>query len=122
MGQPVKLADDLILDARLTAKLTQRSIARQIEFWARLGEALEPLLQGIQALALLRSRSEKPFSASLKAAGSRQGRQQLSSYLQSQPFPHYRPADGRPGFLEKIEADGTRTIGRFVRRQFVRAE
>ena len=54
MGQPVKIADDLVLDARMMGKLGHRSIAGQIEFWARLGEALEPLLQGVQAVALLK--------------------------------------------------------------------
>ena len=37
MSQPVKLSDGLVLDARLTGEVFQRSIAGQIEFWARLG-------------------------------------------------------------------------------------
>ena len=51
MSQPVKLSTSLILDARLTSEITERSIAGQIEFWARLGRAIEPLLQGVQSLA-----------------------------------------------------------------------
>jgi hypothetical protein len=43
-----------VLDARLTAEIAQRSIAGQVEYWARLGRAIEPLLQGAQALALCR--------------------------------------------------------------------
>ncbi len=46
MSQPVKISDELILDARLTAEIADRSIAGQIEFWAQLGRALEPLLEG----------------------------------------------------------------------------
>ena len=44
MSQPVKLPDELVLDARLAAGAAERSIAGQIEFWAQLGRAAEPLL------------------------------------------------------------------------------
>ena len=33
MSQPVKISDELILDARLTAEIAERSIAGQIEIW-----------------------------------------------------------------------------------------
>ena len=52
MSQPVKLSDVLVLDARLTGQIAERSIAGQIEYWANLGRAIEPLLHGDQALAL----------------------------------------------------------------------
>ena len=41
MSQPVKISDDLVLDARLTGEIVRRSIAGQIEFWAALGRAIE---------------------------------------------------------------------------------
>ena len=47
---------------RLTSTLTERSIAGQIEFWAQLGRALEPVLKGDTALALRRSGIAKPLS------------------------------------------------------------
>ena len=118
MGQPVKLADDLILDARMVGKIGHRSIAGQIEFWARLGEALEPLLQGIQAMALLRAHSAKPLSACLESVDSLTGRRRVAEYLKSQPFPHYEPVPNRLGLLTRIEADGTRVVGRFIQRRF----
>ncbi len=46
MGQPVKLSDELVSDARNVAEISQRSIAGQIEFWASIGKSLEPLLRG----------------------------------------------------------------------------
>ena len=51
MSQPVKISDELLLDARLTGEVAERSIAGQIEFWAHLGRAIEPLLAGSRALA-----------------------------------------------------------------------
>jgi hypothetical protein len=117
MSQPVKLSDPLVLDARLTGQVAERSIAGQIEYWARLGRAVEPLLQGIQALALCRAGDARPLSASLDAVDSPEGRRRVADYLQTQPYPHYEPADA-PGLLVRITADGKRTLGRFVHRQF----
>ncbi len=118
MSQPVKLSDELVLDARLTAEIAQRSIAGQVEYWARLGRAIEPLLQGAQALALCRAGASRPLSECLESVDSPDGRQRVVEHLASQPFPHYEPAPEAPGLLVRIEADGTRTRGRFINRQF----
>lgn len=122
MGQPVKLADELVLDARMVSKAAHRSIAGQIEFWAKLGEALEPLLQGLQVMALMRSKAAKSLSACLDSVDSPEGRRRVADHLESLPFPHYAPAPGRPGLLVRIEADGTRTVGRFLNRRFTAAD
>ena len=122
MGQPVKITDALILDARVMAKIEHRSIAGQIEFWARLGEALEPLLQGNQTLALLNAHAAKPLSACLKSVNTPAGLSRVTDYLKSQPFPHYEPVPNKAGLLARIEADGKRTLGRFHQRRFIAAE
>ncbi len=122
MGQPVKISDELVLDARMISKIGHRSIAGQIEFWAHLGEALEPLLQGIQVMALMRSKAAKSLSACLESIDSPEGRRRVADHLNGLPFPHYRPAPGRPGFLVRTEADGTRTVGRFLNRRFMAAD
>jgi hypothetical protein len=44
--------------------------------------------------------------------------ERVAEHLGNQPFPHYEPAPDVPGLLVRIEADGTRTVGRFVNRQF----
>ena len=81
MSQPVKLSDELVLDARLTAEVAERSIAGQIEYWAQLGRALEPLLQGAQALALRRAGAVKPLSECLESVDSLEGRRRVAEYL-----------------------------------------
>jgi hypothetical protein len=118
MGQPVKLSDALILDARLVGKTAERSIAGQIEFWARVGKAVEPLLRGDRALRLKEKGDAVPLSRLLATVGARAGRQRLEAHLAARPFPHFEPAPGRPGLLVRIEADGTRRVGRFVNRKF----
>ena len=118
MSQPVKLSDSLVLDARLTSKLAERSIAGQIEFWARLGRAVEPLLSGETALALRKCGDAAPISEMLASVDAPEGRRRVAEFLENQPFPHYEPAPGKPGLLVRIEEDGRRTVGRFVRGDF----
>ena len=118
MSQPVKLSDSLVLDARLAGEVVERSIAGQVEFWARMGRAIEPLLKGDQVLALCRNGAARPLSECIKSVNSPEGRQRLADFLESQPFPHYEPHPNKRGLLIRIDSDGKRTIGRFVNRQF----
>lgn len=118
MSQPVKLSDRLVLDARLAGELFERSLTGQVEFWARLGRAIEPLLQGTQVLALCRNGAAQPLSVLLDSVDTPEGRRRVATYVETQPYPHYEPAPDAPGLLVRIEADGRRTLGRFVNRQF----
>ena len=118
MSQPVKISDELIRDARLTAEVARRSIAGQIEFWAQLGRAIEPLLEGSRALALQRAGATVPLSERLASVDSAEGRRRVLEYLESGPFPHYQPVPGSPGLVVRVDVEGTRTLGRFVGREF----
>jgi hypothetical protein len=118
MGQPVKLSEKLVLDARIVGETTERSIASQIEFWARLGRAVEPVLR-TEAVLRLKQRGEAvPLSACLGGVDTAAGRERVKTFLATHPYPHFEPAPDRPGFLVKIDEDGTRTVGRFVNRKF----
>ncbi len=118
MSQPVKLSDALVLDARITGEIVERSIAGQVEFWARLGRSIEPLIEGETALALCRSAAARPLVECLEQADSAQGRKRLAAYLESQPFPHYAAHPEVAGLLIRTDAEGRRTTGRFVNRKF----
>jgi ParD-like antitoxin of type II bacterial toxin-antitoxin system len=118
MSQPVKVSDALLLDARIAGEVVERSIAGQIEFWAKIGRALEPLMRGDHVLALCRSGNVKPLSACLESVDSPVGRKRVFEHLKTKPYPHYEAAAESPGLLVRIEADGKRTVGRFVNRQF----
>jgi hypothetical protein len=118
MSQPVKVSDALLLDARIAGEMVERSIAGQVEFWAKIGRALEPLLRGDQVLALCRSGNVKPLSACLESVDSPAGRKRVFEHLRTRPYPHYEAAAEPAGALVRIEADGKRTVGRFVNRQF----
>jgi hypothetical protein len=121
MGQPVKLSDNLMLDARLVAEESERSIAGQIEYWARLGRAIEAAVRPSTALKLKRRRPV-PLSESIAEIESPAGRARAKAHLADARFPQYSSAPGRPGLVVKTDADGTETIGRFVNRTFVRVK
>lgn len=118
MSQPVKLSDALVLDARIAGEVVERSIAGQVEYWAKLGRAIEQLIQAPQVLALCRKAAARPLSECLEMVDSPEGRQQVADFLKTQPFPHYEPHPDKPGLLVRIEENGHRTVGRFVNRRF----
>ena len=118
MSLPVRLSDALVLDARLASKAVHRSISGQVEFWASIGRAIEPLLLGDQVIALCRTAAVRPLSACLKSVDSPEGRRRLANFLRTQPYPHYEAAPEGQGLLIRIDADGRRSRGRFVNREF----
>jgi len=118
MGQPVKLSDELVDDARAIVPFSQRSIAGQIEFWAGLGKSIEPLLRGDRALSLQMAGAEKSLSRIVSEVDSAKGRRRVATYLKQRPYPHYKPVPGRTDLVCRIEADGSEVIGRFVGRDF----
>ena len=118
MGQPVKLSDALVLDARVVGEAAERSIASQIEFWARVGKAVEGVLRGDRVLRLKQRGEAAPLSELLKSVDSKAGRERVKAQQAARPFPHFEQAPGKPGYLVKIDDDGKRTVGRFVNREF----
>ena len=63
----------------------ERSIASQIEFWAELGKAIEPLLRFDEVLALKKSGQAKPLSQCIADIDTPIGRQ--SKFSNRNHFP-----------------------------------
>ena len=118
MGQPVKLSDQLVDDARAVVPFSQRSIAGQIEFWAELGKSVEPLLRGDRAFSLQMAGKERPLSQLVSEVETAKGRKRLEATLNKRPYPHYKPVPDHPDLICRIEKDGKETVGRFVGRAF----
>lgn len=118
MTQPIDLSDELVCDARLMAEASERSIANQIEFWAELGRALEPLLRGDRVIALRQSGAGRSLSEAVREVTSEQGQNRVHSYLLTRPYPRFEAVTGSPDLLRKIEADGSVIVGKFVNRVF----
>jgi hypothetical protein len=119
MSQPVKLSDALVLDARIAGEAQERSIAGQVEFWAKLGRSVELMLDGQQVLTLCRTVGATPLADLVDSVETPAGRERLKSYLDSEPYPHFEAHPSRAGVLVRIEENGERTVGRFVNRAFI---
>jgi hypothetical protein len=119
MSQPVKLSDALVLDARIAGEAQERSIAGQVEFWAKLGRSVELMLEGQQVLTLCRTVGATPLADLVDLVDTPAGREMLKTYLDSEPYPHFEAHPSQAGLLVRIEESGERTVGRFVNRAFV---
>lgn len=122
MPQPVKISDALLLEARIAGETMNRSMAGQIEFWAQLGRSIERHMSGKDIDMLLKNTQNTllaRLSEALSSVNTPAGRARLQAVLDAEPFPHFRAVPGDRTLMERIDQDGTRTIGRFVQREFV---
>jgi ParD-like antitoxin of type II bacterial toxin-antitoxin system len=119
MSQPVKLSDALVLEARIAAEAQERSIAGQVEYWAKLGNRIERLFDGRQIEALRKTTEAPTVGQLLEVVDTPKGREMFQAFLESEPYPHYRAHPDANGYLIRTEENGKETIGRFVNRQFV---
>jgi signal transduction histidine kinase len=117
MPQPVKLSDALVEDARQTSEVAERSIASQIEHWARLGRVVDALLRGDEALALKKRLGARPLSHLLDV-DSEAGHARFHAHMNARPFPRFERDEADPTLFVRIDEDGTRTRGRLAGRTF----
>ena len=82
------------------------------------GGSVDLLLEGKKVLELSRASASISLSELLDVVDTPKGREMFRAYLESEPFPHYEPHPTNPDLLVRIDADGTRTAGRFVDRVF----
>jgi hypothetical protein len=112
MGQPVKLSDELVMRARAAGATLERSIAGQVEHWAKIGEAVERVANRTQ-IERLQARAAMPLSEIVKTINAPAGRARLQAYLDSRPFPRFSAHPTLPRTFIREEADGRRIAGRF---------
>jgi len=128
MGMPVKLSDELVNAARREVANTDRSITGQIEHWVRIGRSVEKVLrhQDIQALKrtptdlTLTAQMRATIEAALERAMAETDQRALGRRLKAGRTVYQNDPAGS-GILERIDANGKRTLGRLVNRQFVPA-
>jgi hypothetical protein len=119
MGLPLRISDEIVLQARAEAEVSDRSLTGQIEHWVKLGMALEGVLGHRQAVALKRSGAAVPLSQALVQAESSEGQQRALEHLQATGQPRYGVDPTRPGSILRVNPDGTHTRGRFRQRVFI---
>ena len=117
-GTPLRIDDELVLRARMEADAADRSVTAQIEHWVKLGMALEEVLAHGQAREL-KKKGAPSIADALSAARSSEAQEAALAHLAASGQPRYGVDPDRPGFLVRIDPDGTRTTGRFINRVFV---
>jgi hypothetical protein len=122
MGLPIKISEALALAARTEAKVFDRSIASQLEHWALIGRAVEQVLGHDQIAALKRQAGMPEFADAMRKASTEAGQRRALAHLRKLGGPRYSIDPTRRGGIVRIDADGSRTRGRFVRRRFVVAD
>jgi hypothetical protein len=130
MPQPVKLSDALVDAARAAAEDADRSLAGQIEHWARLGRSVDGAVTAADAVKIKRAGKRLAQSLpdaelrerllqSLRLALSQSGHPHVGDTLSGVHRVRYATAPALPGYVVRVDADGRRTIGRLVERRFV---
>jgi hypothetical protein len=80
---------------------------------------MEDLLDGATQRRLLNTAGTQSLSHLLDTVEKPEGRKRLKAYLDSEPFPHFEQHPIQKSLLIRIQANGERSVGRFVNRQFV---
>jgi hypothetical protein len=121
-ASPVRLQEELMRSAALAGSLNQRSAAQQVEYWASLGRDVAGMLDperllevktGLARLKLEPVRAARvdpeQVVAALEVA---RGNGSLSASVSSAAV-RYQASSRHPGYLERINSDGSRSTGSF---------
>lgn len=126
-ASPIRLEQSLMEFAVTEAKISHRSAAEQVEYWADLGRRLSGLIESDTLLSisagLARVRVEPVEPPSVAPATvfaeleSDRNKGALSSTLTQAPS-IYQASTSHPGYLECIEG-GQKTVGQFKDGEFI---
>lgn len=133
MGSPVKVGDDLAAAAKETAELANRSMAKQIEHWARLGRAVEQLVKTSDVMAFkahLADPADEGKIAEARAALERlvialveqTDRDAARALISETGKPVYEAVPGRPDRVARVWPNGRKIVGHFDGDEFVADE
>ncbi|MEM9280705.1 MAG: hypothetical protein AAGA96_02670 [Verrucomicrobiota bacterium] len=124
----VKIKADLFEEAREAAATDDRSLTGQIEHWAKLGKSVESILSTPMIAALKKSGGDPEKLTSpeerdqiLKAISALREKPRYAEtkqFLQGSETPLYETDPNDPTKVVRVEADGTRTPGELVGREF----
>ena len=128
MTIPLRLDNDLVSAATQVAAIQKRTTRKQIEFWAELGKAIEPLLDITDVYAIIQGLKKitvEPVTSapvdSNDVFNSLEISRKSETFINKvSPTPFYYEASlSRPGLLDRVDtATGTRQTGRFNNGEF----
>ncbi len=115
---PLRIDSALVHRARTSAALADRTPTAQIEHWAKLGIALEPVLSGASAARLKQAARIEDLDEIVADAQTAAGQERVRSLIQRQGGPVYEADPDDPTLVVERLPDGTTRRGRFENRQF----
>lgn len=128
-SSPIRLQDDLMKAAAAVGQQMHRSASEQIEYWASLGRTLSnvidpgKLMDVIAGLATIEVRAIENVTVEFDDvfAELEADRQTgvLSTKVANPNSVRYQACASKPGLLERIDPDGTVTIGQFKMGNFI---
>ncbi|MCK5190265.1 MAG: hypothetical protein KAR12_09455 [Methylococcales bacterium] len=128
---PVRLQEALMQAAKLTGERFHRSTAEQIEYWADLGRKVSTVLDPDTLLSVTTGLAQvkvepiygKPIDPdevfNLLEAQQQQGT--LSQAVTSSAI-KYQSSLTQPGYLERIDQEGNKSVGQFKNGNFISAD
>ena len=129
-SSPLRLDPELVRAASASARLHKRSVPRQIELWAEIGRTVEKNLsaedllairEGLARIVLERGASAAAPDGVFSHLEKSRARGELADRV-CESAVRYQSCPGRAGLLERIAADGGRSVGRFLNGEFVSVE
>lgn len=127
-ASPIRLQEDLMKAAELTADRFHRSTAEQIEFWAELGRSVADTLDPDVMLSiksgLSRINVEPVYGIPVdpvkvfKTLKKNRRNGTLSERVTSAAI-RYQTSSSHPGYLERIDRQGNIATGQFQNGQFI---
>jgi hypothetical protein len=128
MTIPLRLDDDLVSAAAQVGSIQKRTTRKQIEFWAELGKAVEPLLDITDVYAIIQGLKRinvEPVTSVPVASNDvfkflENSRKSEAFLNKVAPTTFYYEASlSRPGLLDRVEKDsGKRQTGQFDNGEF----
>jgi len=119
---PVRLQDDLMRAAMLVGEQEHRSAAEQIEYWATLGRKIAGFVSPMELLEVASGLAQvtveraygQPVDPDAVFASVEAKRQsgELARAVTSSPI-SYQASTTHPGYLDQIDENGHRTVGKF---------
>lgn len=133
MGTPVKVSDSLFAVARQEAQAASRSITAQVEYWARIGRAVEAVVAHQELLTLKKAGElltpvfpsvarRREMHDLLMQATAGTDRETVKAEIRAAGTPIYATDRDHPGMVVQVTPDGKRRLGRLEGRRFVSEE
>ncbi len=116
---PLRVDQALVNQARSAGALADRPATAQIEHWAKLGRVVDAVLTGESAGKLKQLSRVESLADIIAYSQSPEGRRKARAAILQSGVPTYGTHPDFPEAVVQFKADGTKTPGRFVNRQFV---